>query len=157
MDEILVTFIASFLIWFMFGGLVFLWVIDGRVEKEVVLHALLACLVAWAIAEMIKTLFPTTRPFIIDGKLPLTLTTPFDGAFPSSHETISFALATTVWYHNKKIGTAFVITAILIGAGRVFANVHWPIDILGGAVLGFVVATVIERVHLFSLLKKTKS
>lgn len=157
MDEIIVTFIASFLIWFMFAGLIFLWVIDGRVKKEVVLHALIACITAWVIAEMIKTLFPTTRPFIADGKLPLTLTVPFDGAFPSSHETISFAMAATVWYHNKKIGIAFVITAILIGAGRVFANVHYPIDILGGAVLGLVVATIIEKVHFFSLLKKLRA
>lgn len=157
MDEILITFVASFLIWFMFAGLVFLWVIDGRVTKEVVLHALLACITAWVIAEMIKTLFPTTRPFIMDGKLPLTLTIPFDAAFPSSHETISFALAATVWYHNKKIGAAFVITAILIGVGRVVANVHYPIDILGGAILGLIVATTVEKLHVFSLVKKLRA
>ena len=157
MDEILVTFIASFLIWFMFGGLLFLWIIDGRVKKEVVLHALIASSVAWIIAEMIKALFPTTRPFIEYGKLPLTLTFPFDGAFPSSHETISFALAATVWYHNKKIGAAFVVTAILIGIGRVVANVHYPIDILGGVVLGLIVATLIEKLHVFSLVKKLRA
>jgi undecaprenyl-diphosphatase len=132
-------------------------VIDGRVKKEVVLHALLACVVAWAIAEMIKTFFPTIRPFVFYGKLPLTITIPFDSAFPSQHETVSIALATTVWYHNKKIGTAFIVAAILVGAGRVLANVHYPLDILGGGLLGFIVATLIERAHLFSLLKKKKS
>jgi len=34
-SSFIATFLASFLIWFMFGGLAFLWLIDGKIKKEI--------------------------------------------------------------------------------------------------------------------------
>ena len=132
----------------MFLGLLILWVIDGKIKKEQVLHALFAVAVAWGIAQVIKAVFPTLRPFELNGLTPLTLLPSSDGAFPSGHSAAAFALATTIWLHDKKMGWVFVIAALVVGVARVLGNVHYPIDILGGAVLGAVVAFLIERVHL---------
>ena len=132
----------------MFLGLLILWVIDGKIKKEQVLHALLAVALAWGLAQVIKAVFPTLRPFELNDLSPLTLLPSSDGAFPSGHSAAAFALATTIWFHNKKMGSVFVIAALIVGAARVWGNVHYPIDILGGAVLGAVVAFVIEKVHL---------
>ena len=57
----IVTFMASFLIWIMLGGLLVLWLIDGRIKKEQALHAFLSALIAWVIAEMLKNLIPSVR------------------------------------------------------------------------------------------------
>ena len=54
--SIFVTFLASILIWLMFAGLVFMWVIDGRIKREQALHALFATLIAWTLTLMIKSL-----------------------------------------------------------------------------------------------------
>lgn len=132
----------------MFGGLLILWLIDGKIKREQVLHALLAVAVAWGIAQVIKAVFPTVRPFELNGLTPLTLLPSSDGAFPSGHSAAAFALATTIWLHDKKIGWVFVIAALVVGVARVLGHVHYPIDILGGAVLGAVVAFLIEKVHL---------
>ncbi|MEK7112389.1 MAG: phosphatase PAP2 family protein [Patescibacteria group bacterium] len=152
MTNILITFLASFLIWFMFAGLLILWVIDGRIKKEQVLHALLSAGVAWGVAQIIKALFPTLRPFEVNGLIPLTLFPSSDGAFPSGHSAAAFAMATTIWLHDKKIGSAFMVLALLVGVARVWGNVHYPIDILGGVVLGVATAFVIEKVHLRKLI-----
>ena len=148
MTDLLITFLASFLIWLMFGGLLILWLIDGKFKKEQVLHALLAVAVAWGVAQVIKAIFPTVRPFELNGLTPLTLLPSSDGAFPSGHTAAAFALATTIWLHDKKVGSAFVVAAIVVGVARVWGNVHYPIDIVGGAVLGAITAFVIEKVHL---------
>ena len=148
MTDLLITFLASFLIWLMFLGLLILWVIDGKIKKEQVLHALLAVAVAWGIAQVIKAIFPTIRPFELNGLTPLTLLPSSDGAFPSGHSAAAFALATTIWLHDKKMGFVFVIAALVVGVARVLGNVHYPIDIVGGAVLGVTAAFVIERVYL---------
>jgi len=148
MTNLLITFLASFLIWFMFLGLLILWVIDGRIKREQVLHALFAAVVAWGIAQVIKAVFPTLRPFELNGLTPLTLLPSSDGAFPSGHTAAAFALATTIWLHDKKMGSVFVVAALTVGVARVWGNVHYPIDILGGAVLGAITAFLIEKVHL---------
>ncbi len=152
----LVTFLASYLIWLLFAGLIYLWIVDGRVKREVALHAFLASLIAVGLAEFIKILFPIPRPFVTNHLIPLTMTIPANGAFPSSHTAAAFALGLSVWRHNKKIGLTFLGLAITIGVARVLAAVHWPVDIIVGAILGSVVAIVIGRLHVFPLLKKPR-
>lgn len=103
----MIEFFASFFIWFLFLGLGILWVIDGKIKKEQVVHALVACLVAWVIAFLIKHFFPTTRPFLLNGREIDVLMRPTDGAFPSEHTTLAFALAVTIYMHDKKVGWIF--------------------------------------------------
>lgn len=147
MNNLLIIFFASFLIYILFGGLFILWVVDGKIKKEQVIHALFAVLITWTISELIKSFFPTIRPFLLNGQNPLTITTPSDGAFPSSHTAQAFALAVTIFMHDKKYGSLFLICAILIGVARVLAHVHYPIDVFGGAFLGTLIAVVVEKFH----------
>lgn len=151
--SLLVTFIASFLIYFMVLGLFYLWLIDGNIKKEQVLHAILSALLAWAATEMIKNVFPIPRPFELNGSLPLTITIPKDGSFPSEHAAVAFGIAGSLWLHNKKTGVAFFIIALLIGWGRVMSQVHSFADIFGGALIGVVTSYIVVRLHLFKLLK----
>lgn len=152
MDDIVIEFFATFLIFFLFLGLGILWVIDGKIKKEQVIHALAACLISWSIAFLIKHFFPTTRPFLINHKEIEVIFAPTDGAFPSEHTTLAFALAVTIYLHDRKVGWVFLISALLIGVARVIANVHYPVDIIGGAFLGTIVAVIIEKIHFWELL-----
>lgn len=146
-DE-LVTFLASFLIWVMFAGLIVLWFIDGKIRREQVIHALLASFIAWTAAEILKRIFLTPRPFDLNHLQTFTLSLPGDPSFPSAHSATAFALSITIFLHDKKTGIIFIILAILVGWARVAANVHFPIDIVAGAIIGSIVALVIEKVHL---------
>ena len=130
-----------------------MWFINGKIKKERALHALLASLAAWGFSQMIKALFPTLRPFQENGGATLTITTPLDAAFPSGHAAAAFGLAVAVWLHDKKTGAIFLISAFFVGLGRVLGNVHTFTDILGGAVIGSIVALVLEKLHVDKLLK----
>jgi undecaprenyl-diphosphatase len=154
--SLIITFLASFLIWFMFIGLIILWVVDGRVKKEQAFRAFAAALLAWAIAQMLKSLLPSVRPFIVNMELPLTYTLHFDNAFPSSHTAIAFSLAITLWLHNKKLGIVYIALAFLVAIGRLFANVHYILDVVIGSMIGVMVAVVVDKLSLFRLLKIKK-
>lgn len=147
MQDLIVMFLASFLIYFLFLGLIVLWFIDGKIKKEQVIHALFACLFAWIIATLIKHFFPTIRPFVINGGDIGVIIPPTDGAFPSEHTVIAFALAVSVFLHDRRVGWVFLISALTVGIARVIANVHYPIDIVGGAFLGTIIAVIVEKVH----------
>lgn len=147
MEDLIITFLASFLIYLLFAGLIVLWFIDGKIKKEQVIHALFAAFIAWGISSLIKHFFPTLRPFMVNGREVDVLITPFDGAFPSSHTAEAFALAVTVFMHDRKVGWGFLVSALAIGVARIIANVHYPMDIVGGAFLGTIVAVIVEKVH----------
>lgn len=150
----MITFLASILIWLMFFGLLVLWVVDGKIKKETVIHAIFSCFLAYLITELIKNIFPTLRPYVINGLDPLTLTNPSDGAFPSSHTAVGFALALTIFEHDRKVGTLYIIMAALVGIARIIAHVHYPIDIMGGAAIGLLISRLTSSKHFARLLKR---
>lgn len=156
MNQAIITFLASFLVWFMFAGLGILWFIDGRIKKEQAFHALITTLIAWGLSNMIKNLFPTERPFEMLGLSPLTLTIPQGSSFPSEHTASAWALAATVWQHNKKYGLIFVLMAIGVAVGRVLSHVHFTHDVIAGALIGCVVAYLFEKLHLYKVLAGRK-
>lgn len=155
-EDFTVMFFATFFIWILYAGLIVLWFIDGRIRKEQVIHALLAGLIAWGVAFFIKRAFPTLRPFMINGRDVDVLFRPTDSAFPSEHTVLAFSLAITIFLHDKKVGWWYLLGALLIGVFRVLANVHYPIDIIGGALIGTLVAVMVEKIHVFKLFDKQR-
>jgi undecaprenyl-diphosphatase len=101
--------------------------------------------IAWFISYLLKLLFQTARPF---DKFPevVSLFSESGFAFPSGHSTFFMALAFAIFFKNKKIGCLFVLFAIGIGLSRIIAGVHFPIDIVGGFILGIMVAFFLKNV-----------
>ena len=62
--------------------------------------------------------------------------------FVSSHATNHFAIAlfTGLWIRNRWYWTGILVWAGLIGYSRIYLGVHFPGDVLGGAVLGMLLA-----------------
>lgn len=148
----MITFLASVLIWLMFFGLIVLWVVDGKIKKKIVIHAVSSALIAWIVTEVIKNFVPTIRPFHLNGFDPLTLTVPYDGSFPSTHTAAAFAMAVSIFSHDKKVGLLYLIMAGLVGVARIVANVHYPTDIIAGAIVGLIAFKLTTGKHFGRLL-----
>lgn len=99
----------------------------------------------FVVAEIIRFIWFRPRPFVFSNFIPLINQSPIEASFPSGHATFYFALATIVYFCNKKLGIAFFIASFFISAGRVFVGVHWPSDILAGLALGVATAWIINK------------
>jgi len=86
------------------------------------------------ITTTIQFFYYHPRPFEVYGFAPLIAES--GSSFPSGHAAWFFALAMAVWFANRKWGWWFFAAATLIGIARIYAGVHWPLDIIGGAVIG---------------------
>jgi undecaprenyl-diphosphatase len=74
------------------------------------------------------------RPFDFYGFAPLISES--GSSFPSGHAAWFFALAMMLWYADRKWGWWYFGAAIVMGIARIYVGVHWPLDIIGGAVIG---------------------
>lgn len=99
---------------------------------------------ARSITEILKYLFHADRPFLVLKDVSaLFFETGY--AFPSGHATFFAALAFAIFFAHKKVGYTFMFFALLIGLARIIAGVHFPIDILGGFIVGFMTSYIINR------------
>lgn len=100
---------------------------------------------AWLIAYILKILIHTPRPFeVLPGVYSLFGETGF--AFPSGHATFFIALAFSIFFKHKRTGYVFMFFAFLIGIARIITGVHFPLDIVGGFVLGSLIAYFLKNV-----------
>ncbi len=95
--------------------------------------------------EVIRVFVHRPRPFV-DNHAIVALLNETSYSFPSGHAAFFFALSTIVYLHNKRWGWMFFAASILNGVARVAAGVHYPTDILGGAILGILVGFAVQAI-----------
>src|SRR3990170_3668882 len=64
---------------------------------------------------------------------------------PLDHAAISFAIAAAVFQYNKFWGIVFFVLAIFVSIGRVYGGIHYPADILAGAVIGVMASVLVKK------------
>lgn len=114
---------------------------------EMPLKACLAALIAYGVRFAVGELVGRPRPFVTfpDTTQLIPMSQLYD-SFPSGHASLAFAIAFVVFKADRDWGISFLILAVLVAVGRVFVGVHYPVDVIAGAFLGFVAA---ELVHWF--------
>lgn len=111
--------------------------------KEVTL-VFCSAVFAWIVATIIKSLILSPRPFILfENVKPLFLHGGMD-SFPSGHAMFFSALAMSLYFIHKRIGILYIFVALIVGLARIASGVHFPIDILGGYILGIGIAYIIR-------------
>ena len=100
--------------------------------------ALTALIFDFAAANLIlKPLVARPRPCWINESVEMLVRVPEDYSFPSGHTMASFAAAGALLFMGqKKIGICAVLLAVLMGVSRMYFYVHFPTDVLAGAILG---------------------
>ncbi|WP_025119324.1 MULTISPECIES: undecaprenyl-diphosphate phosphatase [unclassified Serratia (in: enterobacteria)] len=138
----LATFIARDLIAIIPLLIVGLWLWGAHsqltAQREVVAKTTIALLFAMSAAAAIGALLPHERPFVAGIGYTFLAHAP-DSSFPSDHGTaiFTFALAFLCW-HRAWSGVLLMAVAVAIAWSRVFLGVHWPLDMVGGFLLGCV-------------------
>lgn len=128
-------------VWFTYGeGLT-----DRLQRKLVVLQAVIAGVVGWFIVNpIVGHFFSRPRPFAGLGGVKEVLFHRPDKSFPSDHATFLFSIGFYFLYAGwKKTGWSVIILGIVVSFARVVLGVHYPLDILGGLVIGALVAWVL--------------
>jgi undecaprenyl-diphosphatase len=121
------------------AGAAYLWY---RGERRVAASVLLAPTVAVTLFLAIKNLYARPRPVGLGGIVPSSY------SFPSGHATASAAICCTLAYVywregfvSRRAAILFaVLVPLLVGLSRVYLNVHWATDVLGGWSAGLLIA-----------------
>ena len=85
-----------------------------------------------------------SRPYTTHGASDHLLSAPSgDPSFPSDHAAVAFAIAFAVLAYSRRGGIAFLAAATLVGLSRIALGMHYPSDVLAGALIGWLAAMLV--------------
>jgi undecaprenyl-diphosphatase len=126
--------------------LVFLFANGERLRswRRAAVAAVLSAGLALHVGKVISELVDRARPFVVDPHgVHLFSGHAADPGFPSDHATAAFAVAMAIYLRKRSWGVVALLAAAVLSVGRVAIGVHFPSDVLGGAVLGCLAASVL--------------
>jgi len=123
----------------------------GAKEKKAFLLILLGVPLAILLIKGIHLFFFESRPFVTYHFTPFVKEAA-DASFPSRHTTIATVFAFSCTYFKSKWSLLFLFLMLWVGISRVYIGVHYPLDILGGFIVGIISLMIALRIK--KLLKR---
>lgn len=130
------------------------------------MSVLFAVLVGTLCTNLImKPLFDRPRPYVYYADNPLFMSwyefagahIESDKSFPSGHTTAAFELGVAIFLVlNKKYSWVFPVFSTLVGLSRIYLMVHYPTDVIGGAIVG-TIAGICGYFIMKAIMKKTEN
>lgn len=128
----------SGIIWILLGLALLIW----KKTRRGGLDTLLSLAASTAVNNLIiKPLAARPRPYLTFEELEVIIKPLTSYSFPSGHACASFAAAFALSHAFKKHGGAWAyVPAAIITLSRIYVGIHYPTDIIAGAILGTVAA-----------------
>lgn len=132
----LMIFAAEPLIYLM---LIFLFIITlkGKIaERKAFILFLISLPILILLIKFIHLFYFEPRPYITNNTLPLINHTKADASFPSRHASVAFIMALPYFYYKSRWAAILILLATWVGISRIYVGVHYPLDIIGGVIVG---------------------
>jgi len=126
------------------------WKYGGKRGKIAVVFTLIMIIITDQTGyRILKEYFARPRPcdFLTDVITPLGCTGTY--SFPSNHALNNFAVATYFSFLFPKFRVVLFVIASLIAISRVYLGLHYPSDIIGGAIIGIIFGYIFSEIVLF--------
>ncbi len=137
--DVLMIFFAEYLQYAFVLLLFMLWWRNKKNDRVIVFQALFAFSLSYSMNRLIELFIYRERPFISHEIVQL-VEHAANSSFPSDHASSAISIAVTLLLVTLRYRYIWFMAAILITCSRVWVGVHYPFDVVAGALIGTLIA-----------------
>ncbi len=110
-----------------------IWTRDERAWR-----VFLAPAISFILVSVFRNLINAPRPYEVKNTVPLINKDTKGKSFPSRHVFSVFVVASTLYFISQPLGIILLLAGVLLAFLRVIGRVHFPRDVIAGAIIGIV-------------------
>ncbi|HWO97842.1 MAG TPA: undecaprenyl-diphosphatase [Bacillus sp. (in: firmicutes)] len=145
----IMVFIAEYGVFLLALWMILQWFFSKeKVRTRIILTgSLLAFFVSEVIGKVLGIFIAHPQPFATLPNVNQLISHEIDNSFPSDHTILFFSICMTLFLGSKSSKrVSYLVAAALVGFSRIWAGVHYPIDVLVAAFIGIFVSSILYPV-----------
>lgn len=134
----IMIFFAKYMKYFLLFGIIMYWFTRKRENRIMIISSMFAFVVAEVFGAIAGAIHSNNQPFVELNNVNQLIGHAIDNSFPSDHAIEFFSICITFLLFKKNLRYIWLAIAILVSFSRIWVGVHYPADILVGAILGII-------------------
>ncbi|MBE2978828.1 undecaprenyl-diphosphatase [Priestia megaterium] len=123
--------------------LIFMW-FRNYSQRKVTLYAVISAVFTLFIHTLMKYFYFKPRPFM-KHRVGILIPSKMDSSFLSKHTLLTFAVSTSIFLHERILGSVMWGLSLLTGFSRIWVGHHYPSDIIRSAFIGSLTSIIINK------------
>ncbi|MED4729104.1 undecaprenyl-diphosphatase [Aneurinibacillus migulanus] len=135
-----IVFLAEYMLYFLCLSIVVYWFTRTNKNRMMVIQAVIAFILAEILGKMAGQFHSHYQPFAVLPHVNQLIEHDIDNSFPSDHTILFFSVCISFWLVRKKGQWLWLMLPFCVAISRIWVGVHYPIDVITGALLGVISA-----------------
>ncbi|KIV53043.1 undecaprenyl-diphosphatase [Aneurinibacillus migulanus] len=135
-----IVFLAEYMLYFLCLSVVVYWFTRTNKNRMMVIQAVIAFILAEILGKMAGQFHSHYQPFAVLPHVNQLIEHDIDNSFPSDHTILFFSVCISFWLVRKKGEWLWLMLPCCVAISRIWVGVHYPIDVITGALLGVISA-----------------
>ncbi|WJE55526.1 undecaprenyl-diphosphatase (plasmid) [Bacillus cereus] len=136
----IMVFVAEYMLYALVLGVLIYWFTRNNKNRMMIIQGGLAFIVAEIIGKIVGQFYSHHQPFAVLPNVNQLVEHEIDNSFPSDHTILFFSICVSIWLVRKKEGWLWLMLAFCVAISRIWVGVHYPIDVVTGALVGIISA-----------------